>query len=130
MARKKTQKHVLILALLAMAASFLSNTTPLWLKQANGTPILVCSTFGTRTVLIDENGKEVPAPAELNNKCLLCLNASDDEASADVPATIDTAYNLSDVKTKNKKLFISTRLKIRKQEHPSARPRAPPSLLS
>lgn len=130
MTRKKAQKHVLILALLAMAASFLSNTTPLWLKQVEGAPILVCSTFGTRTVLVDENGKEVPAPIELSNKCLLCLNASDDETDTDIAATIETVFNLSDVKAKDQNLFVTTKLKIQKQKRPAAQPRAPPFHLS
>ncbi len=130
MTRKKAQRHVLILALLAMAASFLSNTTPLWLKQVEGAPILVCSAFGTRTVLVDENGKEVPAPIELSNKCLLCLNASDDETDTDIAATIETVFNLSDAKAKNQNLFLATPLKIQKQDHPTAQPRAPPFHLS
>ncbi len=81
------QKLSASIALLAMILSFLSHITPLWAQQVNGTPIVICSTYGTKTIFIDENGNKLPDTPEYKIfRCTMCLNAS----MAFITATTDT----------------------------------------
>lgn len=76
------------LALFAMVLSFLSQVMPLWVSQTDGTPIVICSSFGSKTIIIDENGQQVPdAPTFSTEHCKMCLNAS--MASIAIPAHQD-----------------------------------------
>ncbi len=88
---KHTKAKVTIsttLALFAMVLSFLSQTTPLWVSQTDGTPVVICSAFGSKTIIIDENGQQVPdAPTFNTEHCQMCLNAS--MASIAIPAYQD-----------------------------------------
>lgn len=64
------------IAFLAMSLSFLAQVTPLWAKNVDGTSIVICSSFGTKTIIIDENGNEVPAlPTRIKNNCVMCINS-------------------------------------------------------
>lgn len=66
------------LALLAMGLAFLAQITPLWVKKIDGQPIVICSSFGEKTIFLDKNGNKTPAPATIQNHCVMCLTASAD----------------------------------------------------
>ena len=77
MMKKANTRTARFLALMAMVMAFMSHTTPLWASSTNGTPIVICSSFGTKTIIIDENGKEIPQDDSSTLKlCAMCLNAS------------------------------------------------------
>tara|TARA_R110002072_G_scaffold32982_5_gene100132 strand:- start:661 stop:1023 length:363 start_codon:yes stop_codon:yes gene_type:complete len=64
------------LAFIAMALSFMAQIAPLWAKQADGTPMVICSSFGEQTILIDENGNKLPNLPNFSphrNHCALCF---------------------------------------------------------
>lgn len=66
----------LTLALLAMSLSFFAQIAPLWAKQADGTPLVICSAFGEQTIYLDEDGQRLPdspAPKPLKSHCALCF---------------------------------------------------------
>jgi len=77
MPMRQYRKLIALFALLAMGLAFLAQISPLWAKDANGTPILICTAFGYETITIDENGNELPTPtSKAKNHCAICLNSS------------------------------------------------------
>lgn len=82
--KKHRRLYKAALALLALCTSLAVQLSPLWLSQADGTPITICSSFGSRTIIIDDNGKEIPsAPSIKNEHCSICLASSMDIVPAD-----------------------------------------------
>ncbi len=75
-----------LFAFLAIGMVFLAQTSPLWLKNAQGTPITICSVFGNKTIILDESGNEIPQlPVGVKSNCIMCLSAG---ASYVLPADI------------------------------------------
>tara|TARA_R110002095_G_scaffold210027_2_gene196974 strand:- start:8650 stop:9042 length:393 start_codon:yes stop_codon:yes gene_type:complete len=76
-------KYCVMLGLLAMALSFLSHIAPLWASQPDGTSIVICSTLGTKTITIDDDGNKIPDTPDYKPKhCVMCVNASMHAVSA------------------------------------------------
>ena len=65
------------IALFAMSISLLAQTAPLWAKEVNGQRIEICSAFGMRTILVDENFNKIPETPSQNEKaqksCDVCF---------------------------------------------------------
>lgn len=78
MSKLRNHKLTALFALIAMTLSLIASVTPLWIKS--GTTLTICSSFGTKTITLDENGKEMPAPTRIKKTCAMCLNASADKA--------------------------------------------------
>lgn len=76
--RIKLRLMISALAFFAMALSFMAQIAPLWAKQADGTPMVICSSFGEQTIFIDKNGYKIPNPPNFSphrNHCALCFVA-------------------------------------------------------
>lgn len=68
--------------------------------------LLICSGFGDKTITINDQGQEIPAPAPRTNKhCQLCLGAHTDIALTH----INDPRSLPDLSTKSK---ITAHLRI------------------
>ncbi len=70
--KRTMQKTFFALALMAMTLSIFAHLSPIWAANQNGTQITICSAFGTQTILIDENGNEIPQSPKLRT-CSLCF---------------------------------------------------------
>lgn len=125
MRHNRHKKIFCSLAVLAMLLSFLTQITPLWLTQSAGTQLLICTAFGTKTITIDDNGREIPLPVKPTNKCKACLKISENDSGLDfikahaplIPIT-KTASRIPDEQTKTSNF---------PDINNNARPRAPPA---
>lgn len=75
--KQKTKLPMLFMAVTAMILSVLAQTTPLWAKQVNGKPLIICSAFGEKTIFINDDGKEIqqsqPSEHKKTNLCEMCF---------------------------------------------------------
>lgn len=66
------------LALIGMLSAFLAQSAPIWAKDQNGSPLVICTALGVKTIIIDENGAPVPEqPKAQKQHCALCLTTQD-----------------------------------------------------
>lgn len=81
---KTLRKNTLFcaLAFIAVTLSVMVSATPVWVKSGN--IVEICSSFGTKTITIDENGQEIPAVPPSKKHCAFCLTASSDLLAAPV----------------------------------------------
>jgi|GEM_PF-5600633 len=118
------KKSTALFALFAMGMAFFAQISPLWLKNAQGMPIVICTALGYQTIIIDENGNEIPSPvSSTKNNCALCLNAFAYGIIPNIKLASDILpyQNISKLKWRDNASTISTDI------HTAARAiRAPP----
>ncbi len=126
MSRQKTYRRKIfaVMAFLAMTLGFMSSITPLWAAQNDdGSTLVICSSFGTRTITLDANGKEIPA-LPTYKKCSMCLVHAVDFQAPDLFDITSIAPSLIDDNTC--KIFHNAGF-AHKDFYIKTRPRAPPA---
>ncbi len=125
MHRRVLKSWAFAIATLAMTVSFLAQITPLWATQPSGTSITICSTLGSRTITIDENGDEIPSSPtqekQTKEHCTLCLISTADTAPSPYQA-----YTTLRIKTQKTTWHIKNILPKQNNKKTPHSPRAPP----
>jgi len=123
MKHNKMRKFTYILSFIPMTLSLLAQTTPLWAKNQNGSPIFICSALGTEKIFINENGQKLPnQPTHDTKHCVMCLASAGDKITPTTPNTINTTFKTTKIRFHT---FENTQIKTNTAQTSNAI-RAPP----